>query len=193
MREVMATANVVGHEALEPESTMTVVLSRPELETALSAGDSVGLWFDVREDESEEAVRLNVDFPASEVQDALRRSSEDVTFTLDARSLAALYDDQEVEAHGMRGALAIAVAVAATAAPTALAAKPQVASTALKPQVARVALKPQVAHTALARMALKPQVARTAVARTALKPAVANQRLRALRLAITAAGVNTKR
>ena len=195
MREVMATANVVGNEMLESDASVTAVLTRREIEAALHRSDPIGLWFDIANEDAE-SVRLNVQLPAADVQEALRRSpDDDVAFTLDARSLSALYDDSDVEAHGLRGALAIAVAVGAFAAPAGLAATPQPASTALKPGVAHTALKPQVAHTALARTALKPQVAHTALARTALKPQVANRDVtrQAVHLVVTAAGVNAWR
>ena len=156
MREVMATANLVESETLESGSSLTAVLPRREIEAALGAGDSLGLWFDIGGENDEKTMRLTVEMSTADAREALRRSTDDdVVFTLDAQSLAELYEDAEVEAHGMRGALAMAVTAAAIAAPAGLAASPQVASTALKPQVARTALKPQVANRDLTRQVLR--------------------------------------
>jgi hypothetical protein len=198
MREVIATANLVGSDMLESDRSVTAVLTRHEIEAALHGGDPIGLWFDLADENDEndvEAVRLTVEMSSTDVEDALRVSTgDDVAVELDARSLTAWYDDSDVEAHGMGKAVAIAVVVGAVAAPAGLAAKPQVASTAMKPQVARTDLKPQVARTAL-----KPQVVRSAlkpqVARTDLKPQVATRDVTRpmVRLVVTAAGVNAWR
>jgi hypothetical protein len=195
MREVMATANLVGSDMLESDRAVTAVIPRHEIEAAVHGGDPIGLWFDLANENDGEAVRLTVELPATDVEEALRVSTgDDVAVRLDARSLTALYDDSDVEAHGLGGALAIAVVIGAVAAPAGLAAKPEVASTALKPQTAHTALKPHVVRTAL-----KPQVVRGAlkpqVARTDLKPQVANRDVTRpmVRLVITAAGVNAWR
>ena len=175
MREVMATANLVESEALESGSSITAVLPRHELEAASRGGDSLGLWFDIANEKDEEVMRLTVEMSSADAHEALRLSKDDeMAFALDGQSLKELYDGPEVEAHGMRGALAIAVTASAIAAPASLAANPQVASTALKPQVAHTALKPQVARTAL-----KAQVANRDVTRQVI-----------MRLVVTAAGVN---
>jgi hypothetical protein len=192
MRAVMATANLVGFEALDNSQTMTAVLPRSDLEAAAHADDPLGLWFDVAEESHDEALRLSVEMSSADVRDALRQSTGgEIVLAVDAKPLAELYGDSEVEAHGMRGALAIAVTVAAVAAPTGVGANREVASTAMKPDIARTAMNPQVARTDLTRQvmrtALKPQVAHVA-----LKPQVAHVAWagRTSHLVITAAGVN---
>ena len=195
MREVMVTGNLVESRTLDSDTTLTAVLPRREIEAALHGGDALALWFDIAGERDDETMRLTVEMSSTDAEQALELSKDDdLVFALDAGSLEKLYGDPDVEAHGMRGALAIAVTTAAIAAPAGLAATPQVSSTALKPEVAKTALKPEVARTAL-----KPEVARTAlkpeVARTALKQQVANRAVtrQVVRLVVTAAGVNAWR
>jgi hypothetical protein len=119
---------------------------------------------------------LTVKLSSEDAREALRLSGDgDVVLALDGESLQELVGDSEVEAHGIRGAVAVAVATATIAAPAGLAANntevasTQLAKPALTRQVTRPALNRQVARTALkpqvARTAYKPQVARTALAR----------------------------
>lgn len=196
MREVTVTANLVATEKLDSADSVTATLPRRELEAASHGGDPLELWFDIADENDEESMRLTVEVPSADIRKTLRLSTgDDLVLALDGHSIAELYDDpRDVEAHGMRGALAIAVTAGAIAAPASLAAGPQVAGTASKPQVTRADVKPQVARTALkpdlARTALKPQVARTA-----LKTQVANRDVtrQVVRLVVRAAGVNTWR
>jgi len=195
MRAVTANANLVELETLQPDGSLTAVLARRALEAASRGEGPLGLWFDIAADAHEHTMRLTVEMSASDVRETLRRSTgDDVVLALDAQSLGALYDDPDFEAHGLRGALAIAVAVAAVAAPTGVAANRESATTAVKPQVVRTDVKPEVARTDLTRQvvrtAVKPQVAHTA-----LKPQVAHTALagRMSHLVVTAAGVNAAR
>lgn len=174
MREVMADAMLVERDTLE-EGSLVAAVPRGEVEKHLHGDDPLGVWLDIAED-GHEAVRLTVKLSSADAREALRLCGDgDVVLALDGDSLQQLVDEPEVEAHGIRGAVAVAVATAAIAAPAGLAAnntevantqlaKPaltrQVAKPAFESQVVRTALKPQVARTAF-----KPQVARTALAR----------------------------
>lgn len=174
MREVMADAMLVERETLETGS-LVAALPRHELEQHLHGDDPLGVWLDLDED-GYERLRLTVKLSSADAREALRLSrGDDVVLALDAHSLQELVGDPDVEAHGIRGALAVAVATAAIAAPAGLAANntevanTQLAKPALTRQVTKPALKEQVARTAykpeVARTAYKPQVARTALAR----------------------------
>jgi len=191
MREVTANAMLVDAETLETGSLIAAVVPRHELEEQLDGSDPLGLWFDLADDRAGETLRLTVELSAADAREALRLSGErDVELALDEASLRELYDGPDVEAHGLRGALAIGVATAAIAAPAGLAANnPQVVRTDVSSQVAKPALTTQVAKPDLkpqvVRTALKPQVAHTAVARTALA--------RQIHLVVLAAGVHSWR
>jgi hypothetical protein len=172
MREVTADATLVERDILETGS-LIAALPRHEVQKHLHGDDPLGVWLDLAED-GHESLRVTVKLSSADAREALRLSGDgDVVLALDGASLQELVDEPDVEAHGIRGAVAVAVATAAVAAPAGLAAnntevastqlaKPaltrQVAKPALDRQVARTALKPQVAHTAY-----KPQVARTAL------------------------------
>ncbi len=170
MREVLAEATLVERESIETGSLIGAVIPRAELERQLHDDDALGLWFDLAEDGGEQ-LRLTVQLSALDAREALKLAGDDdVAFALDGESLQALVGDADVEAHGMRGALAIVVTTAAIAAPAGVAANStqvvrtevssQLAKPALTRQVVKPAFKPQVARTAF-----KPQVARTALAR----------------------------
>ncbi len=170
MREVTAHATLVEREALEIGSLIGAVVPRRELERHLHNDNPLGVWFDLAADGGE-VLRLTVHLSAADAREALQLAGDDdIALALDGESIQKLVDDPDVEAHGMRGALAIAVTTAAIATPASLAANnPQVVRTdvssqvtkpaltrqvvkpAFKPQVTRTAFKPQVAHTALAR------------------------------------------
>ncbi|HET7744797.1 MAG TPA: hypothetical protein VFK76_08645 [Gaiellaceae bacterium] len=170
MREVMANAVLVERESFETGSSISAVIPRRELEKYLHADDALGLWLDLAED-GRENLRLTVKLSSEDAREALRLSgNDDVVFAFDEASLQELADDPEVEAHGLRAALAVGVATAAIAAPAGLAANnPQVARTDANTQLAKPALTRQVVKPALkeqvARTAYNPQVARTALAR----------------------------
>jgi len=94
--------------------------------------------------------------------------------TLDGEDVAGLFDDDEVEAHGMRAAIAIAVTSAAVLVPAGHAATTQSIGTAATTQRAGVAATAQVrteATTQVAHAAVAAQVvgvqARLATSKTA--------------------------
>ena len=59
MQDVTTTANLVDYESLDV-GAVTAVLSRSEIEAALAADASTGLWFELGY-EDEEASRLEVE------------------------------------------------------------------------------------------------------------------------------------
>ena len=162
MREVTTTANLVDYATLEGGRSITAVLPRSQLAAALHGDDSAGLWFDIAA-EAEEAQRLTIDVPSADIEEMLRLATGDeVVLALDADAVAGLLGDRDVEAHGMRGALAIAVVAGAIMAPTSLAATPQTSSAATTAQRAGAAATAQTAGVAattqVSSLAAKAQV-----------------------------------
>jgi hypothetical protein len=124
-------------------------------------------------------------------------TGDDVVLALDGETAAGLLDDPDVEAHGLRGALAIAVATAAIAAPAGLAATPQAASPATTPQVSSqvssqisAATTPQVSSLVTTSQ-VSSQVSRAAAA-AQVKGLVAKTQLHKS-LVVKAAGVTILR
>jgi hypothetical protein len=140
--QVTTTANLVEYKALEGGGSVTAVLPRSDLESALES-DSPGLWFELGY-EDEDAGRLTIDLAPAEIEEILRLAEgDDVVLALDGNWMNSAFDDADVEAHGLRGALAIAVVAGAIAAPAGMAATPQV-SGAAAPQVSSHAVSSQV-------------------------------------------------
>ena len=165
MQELTTTATLVQYGALEGGSAITAVLARNELEAALHADESAQLWFELGLDEDEVTRRLTLDLAPADLEEMLRLSTGDeVVLALDGDAVAGFFDDPDVEAHGMRGALAVAVAAAAIAAPTSLAATPQVSSqvsSQVSPQVSSLVAEAQISGLA-ATTQVSGQVARAA-------------------------------
>jgi len=153
MYQLTTTANLVDYPMLENRDAIAAVLVRSELEAVVHAEGSPGIWFEIER-------------------------GEDEVLALDGDAIAGLFDDPEVEAHGMRGALAIAVTSAAIVAPASLAASPQPAGVSTA-QVSSLVAKTHIAKPGVAR----PGVATQQVAKTALKTQVARS------LVLRAAGV----
>lgn len=167
MHGLTITANLVEYEALDDTSTITTVLSRSELEEALGADESTRLWIEVGQEGGEELGRLAIELAPTEIDEVLRRSTgDDVVLALDAAGVASLLDDPDVEAHGLRAALAIAVTSAAILAPAGQAAVAQTAETAATAQrVGAASTSQQVgaaATTQVSSLAAKAQVSSVA-------------------------------
>jgi antitoxin (DNA-binding transcriptional repressor) of toxin-antitoxin stability system len=158
MEEIRTAAKLVEEDALAG-ALLAVAIRRAELAAAAGADGLVQLWLELEDEEGGEAMRLALDLPAGSVNELLRRAAgEEIALALDGEAVARLLD-AEVEAHGWRGALAIAVAAAATA-PAALAATPQTASLAAKAQVAKAQVaKAQVAKAQVAKPRLSTSLA----------------------------------
>ena len=123
---------------------LTTIVARSVLEAALAEDEKAELWFEIgREDE--ETTRLAIDLSAADLDEILRLSSgDDVALTLDGDGVAGLFDDPDVEAHGLKGAIAIAVTSAAILAPAGHAATQQSVGAAATVQRSSVAATAQV-------------------------------------------------
>jgi hypothetical protein len=193
MQELTTAGHLVEYTALQGKGSFAAVLARTELEAALHADGSVGLWFELGHGGAEDTSRLTLEVTSEDVEKMLQSSpGDEIVLALDAEEVDGLLADSDVEAHGIRGALAIAVATAAIAAPTSLAATPQVSSevssqvssqvsTEVSPQVSGL-----VATTQVTRQVLRP--ASTAQVRAQV---VRNQLHRSL--VLNAAGVKVLR
>ena len=155
------------------------MLRRSELEAALNEKNAGHLWFEFEDENDEQTRLLTIDMVSGELEEMLRRSTgEEIVLALDGNALEGLLHDPDVEAHGLRGALAVAVATAAIAAPAGLAATPQATSAgattqgvgaAATVQTAGVAATTQVSSLAakaqVSGVAAKSQVSRSLVAK----------------------------
>ena len=115
MQQLTTTATFTDRQL--DDDVLTTIVARSVLEAALAEDEKAELWFEIgREDE--ETTRLAIDLSASDLEEILRlSSSDDVALTLDGDAVAGLFDDPDVEAHGLKGAIAIAVTSAAILAP----------------------------------------------------------------------------
>ena len=179
MQELTTTATLVEYGTFEGGSPITAILARSELEAALNTHESAQLWFELGFDGDEETTRLTLDLTPTDLEEMLRRSTGDeVSLALDGDALAGLFADPDVEAHGLRGALAATVAIAAIAAPTSLAAVPQTSEVAATAQRATAAATVQTSGTAataqissvaakaqISGVAAKAQISKTLVVR----------------------------
>ncbi|MDH4340226.1 MAG: hypothetical protein OEW47_07685 [Thermoleophilia bacterium] len=163
MQELTTSATLLEYGTFEGGNPITAVLARSELEAALNTDGSTRLWFELGFGDGEDAARLTLDLAHADLEEMLRRSpGDEVAFALDGDALAGLFDAPDVEAHGLRGALAATVAIAAIAAPTSLAAVPQssqAAATAPQVSIAATAQTASLAATAqVSSLASKAQV-----------------------------------
>ena len=158
MLEVTRTATFTDQQ---PDEALTTIVARSVLEAALAEDEPGRLWFEVERDE--QSRRLAIDLSAADLEELLRLSgSDDVALTLDGDDVAGLFDDPEVEGHGMKGAIAIAVTSAALLAPAGQAAVTQSIGTASTTQRAGVAATTQVGaavSTQVSKAAVTTQVA----------------------------------
>jgi hypothetical protein len=140
------------------DDPFTAVISRQDLEIA-RAGDTAELWFDVGTDDSDDVNRLSIDLAYSDIEELLRLAPEDeIVLELDSAVVEGIFGDDDFESHGMKSAIAIAVAGAALLAPAAAqAAAPQTFGTAATVQKANVAATVQVSNVASRVQALNPQ------------------------------------
>jgi hypothetical protein len=163
MQELTTTATLVEYATFEGGSPITAILARSEFEAVLNTHESAHLWFELGLDGDEETTRLTLDLTPTDLEEMLRRSTGDeVSLALDGDALAGLFADPDVEAHGLRGALAATVAIAAIAAPTSLAAVPQTSEVAATAQRATAAATVQTSGTAatpqISSLAAKAQI-----------------------------------
>jgi hypothetical protein len=161
MHELRTSAILVEPDALD--DAITTMLPRSELEAALAADEPAQLWLELGQEGADDEWLLEIDLGSAELDELLRRSSgPDVALALDGEALAFLLEDADVEAHGMRSALAIAVGAAAFAAPAGLAATPEAASPAATAQKAQAAAAAATATAQVSNAAASAQVAKLA-------------------------------
>ena len=154
MLEVTRTATFTDAQA--DEEALTTIVARSVLEAALAEDDPGQLWFEVASDDDSRL--LAIDLSTADLEEMLRLSgSDDVALTLDGDDVAGLFDDPEVEGHGLKGGIAIAVASAALLAPAGQAAVTQSVGTEATTKRAGVAATTQVG------VAVSAQVANQAV------------------------------
>jgi hypothetical protein len=157
MQVVHARATFVSPEAVD--ESLTTIVARSVLEAALQEKESAELWFDLASEDGEEVGRLSVDLSTTDIEELLGLSSEDeIALTLDGEAMESLFDDAEVEAHGLKGAIAIAVTSAAILVPAGQAAVPQATTQALPQATAQVSAQ----ATAQVRPAATTQVSSVA-------------------------------
>ena len=161
MQQLTTTATFTDRQL--DDDVLTTIVARSVLEAALAEDEKAELWFEIgREDD--ETTRLAIDLSASDLEEILRLSSgDDVALTLDGDGVAGLFDDPDVEAHGLKGAIAIAVTSAAILVPAGHAATQQSVGAATTVQRAGVAATTAqfgaAATTQGSRVAAKTQVA----------------------------------
>jgi hypothetical protein len=147
------------------DEALTTIVARSVLEAALAEDEKAQLWFELAGGD-DETRRLAIDLSAADLEEILRLSGDaDVALTLDGEDVAGLFGDEEVEAHGMRAAIAIAVTSAAILAPAGHAATTQSIGTAATTQQASVAATAQVGTQATTQVGTEAttQVANAAV------------------------------
>jgi hypothetical protein len=143
MQVAHAHATFVTPETVD--ESLTTIVARSVLEAALQNDGTTELWFELAAAETEDVSRLSIDLAHSDIEELLSLSSEDeIALSLDGEEMEALFSDYDVEAHGLKGAIGIAVTSAAILAPAANAAVPQTASPAATVQRAQVAATAQV-------------------------------------------------
>jgi hypothetical protein len=140
MLEITRTATFTD---AQPDEALTTIVARSVLEAALAEDEPGRLWFEVEgEDDSR---LLAIDMSTADLEELLRLAgSDDVALTLDADDVEGLFDDPDVEGHGLKGAIAIAVTGAALLAPAGQAAVTQSVGTQATTQQAGAAATTQV-------------------------------------------------
>src|SRR5918994_5498698 len=116
MQVAHARATFVTPEAVD--ESLTTIVARSVLEAALQEEEPAELWFELAREDGKDVNRLSIDLSYSDIEQLLSLSSEDeIALSLDGEAVESLFDDADVEAHGMKGAIAVAVTSAALLAP----------------------------------------------------------------------------
>jgi hypothetical protein len=140
MLEITRTATFTD---TRPDEALTTIVARSVLEAALAEDEPGQLWFEIEGDD--DARLVAIDMSTADLEELLRLSgSDDVALTLDVDDVEGLFDDPDVEGHGLKGAIAIAVTSAALLAPAGQAAVTQSVGTQATTQRAGVAATTQV-------------------------------------------------
>ena len=110
------TANLVELSALNGQDQLPATLDRAEIAALLGEGTSHQLWFDLAVEGEGDPYRLTVELSDDDLRAVLAGAAGDeVLLALDGQEVAGALEEPDVEAHGLRGALAISLAVATTA------------------------------------------------------------------------------
>jgi hypothetical protein len=153
MQVVHARAAVTTSETVD--ESLTTIVARSVLEAALKEDESAELWFDLANEDGEDAGRLSVDLAYTDIEELLRLSpGDEITLSLDGEEIENLFADSDVEAHGLKGAVAIAVATAAILAPAGQAAVQQSVGAAATVQRAHPAATAQIAPAATTQVSI---------------------------------------
>jgi len=140
MLEITRTATFTD---AQPDEALTTIVARSVLEAALAEDEPGQLWFEIESDDDSRLVAI--DMSTTDLEELLRLAgSDDVALGLDVDDVEGLFDDPDVEGHGMKGAIAIAVTSAALLAPAGHAAVTQSVGTQSTTQRADVAATTQV-------------------------------------------------
>ena len=100
MQELRTTATFTNEQP--DRDALTTIVARSVLEAALAEGESAELWFDLA-GADEEVSRLSIDLGPTDMEQLLGLSSEDeIAMSLDGGAFASLFDDPDVEAHGLK-------------------------------------------------------------------------------------------
>lgn len=165
MQVVQARATFVTPETVD--ESLTTIVARSVLEAALKEEESAELWFELGTDDGEDVSRLSIDLSYSDIEELLRLSPEDeIALTLDGDEVGMLFGAPDVEAHGLKGAIAIAVTSAAILAPAGQAALPQSVDAAATVQRTNIATTAQVGTAATAQISSLVSSAQAARAQT---------------------------
>jgi hypothetical protein len=173
MTALTTTANLVEPSALEGENRLTATIERADVEALLSEGRSQ-LWFELGTEGEADPYRLTVELTEEDLRALLAGSTgDDITLALDGEELTGLLEEPEVEAHGLRAALAVSIAVATTAiaAPAGMAAT----SPALSPAATQQSVSAATTQQAVG-AAVSSQVVRQVVSQQ-VRPGAKAQRL----------------
>jgi hypothetical protein len=147
MQELRTTATFTSEQAARDDA-LTTIVARSVLEAALAEGEPAELWFDLASDRDDEVGRLSIDLAPTDLEQLLGLSSEDeIAMSLDGESIESLFGDPDVEAHSLKGPIAIVVTSAAILAPAGQAAVTQGVGAAATTQRTSPAVSAE-AHTA---------------------------------------------
>jgi len=146
------------------DEALTTIVARSVLEAALAEDEKAEIWFDIASDD-DQTRRLAIDLSAADLDEILKMSGDDdVALTFSGEDVAGLFEDADVEAHGFRGAIAIAVTSAAFLVPAAHAATTEGVGAAATTQGATAAATVQAIGAQDTAQVANAQSARTQVA-----------------------------
>lgn len=115
MTVLTTTANLVESSALGEDTRLTATVDRSEVEAMLAEGRPQ-LWFELGTEGEADPYRLTVELTEEDLRALLAGATgDDILLALDGEELAGLLEEADVEAHGLRAALAVSIAVATTA------------------------------------------------------------------------------